>query len=162
MCEVAMTTAVQWRRDLHAHPELGFTEFRTASRVAGRLADLGWDVVVGPAAIASGERLGVPADAELEAAYARAESAGGDARFLPALRGGHTAVVATLHGSGPTVGLRADLDALPIVESVATEHLPAREGFASRWPGVMHACGHDGHVGIAIELAERLTADPPA
>ena len=40
-------TAVAWRRDLHAHPEVGFTEFRTASRVAGRLADLGWHVRAG-------------------------------------------------------------------------------------------------------------------
>ena len=157
-----MTTAVQWRRDLHAHPELGFTEFRTASRVAGRLADLGWDVVAGPDAITGGERLGVPPDAKLDAAYARAEAFGGDPRFLPALRGGHTAVVATLHGTGPVVGLRADIDALPIVESVESTHLPAREGFASRWPGEMHACGHDGHVGVAVELAERLTASPPA
>jgi aminobenzoyl-glutamate utilization protein A len=55
-----MNTAVDWRRDLHRHPELGFTEFRTASRVAGALADLGWEVVTGPDAMVAGERLGVP------------------------------------------------------------------------------------------------------
>lgn len=65
-----MNTAVAWRRDLHAHPEVGFAEFRTASLVAGRLADLGWEVVTGRAAMAAGERLGVPEEAELDAAMA--------------------------------------------------------------------------------------------
>jgi len=153
---------VAWRRDLHAHPELGFTEFRTASRVAGHLADLGWDVVAGEPAIAPQERLGVPGVDELDTAYARAAATGADPRFLPALRGGHTAVVATLPGAGPVVAVRADLDALPIVEADDPAHRPAAEGFASRWPGQMHACGHDGHVGIAVELAERLVADRPA
>jgi aminobenzoyl-glutamate utilization protein A len=61
-------TAVAWRRDLHAHPEVGFTEFRNASRVAGTLADLAREVVTGPDAMMAGERLGVPPAAELEAA----------------------------------------------------------------------------------------------
>jgi aminobenzoyl-glutamate utilization protein A len=160
-----VSTAIDWRRDLHAHPEVGFTEFRTASRVAGALADLGWEVVTGPDAMVAGERLGVPPADELAAAYARAEAHGADPRFLPVMRGGCTAVVATLRGTGPGerhIGLRADMDALPILETAAPAHRPAREGFASRWPGAMHACGHDGHVGMAVELAQRLTADPPA
>ncbi len=157
-----MHTAQAWRRDLHAHPEMGFTEFRTASRVAGALADLGWDVVTGPAAMVPEERLGVPTDVVLTAAHARAETGGGDPRFLPAMRGGHTAVVATLRGGpGPHIGLRADMDALLIHESQAPEHRPGRDGFASVHPGEMHACGHDGHVGMAVELAQRLAANPP-
>ena len=156
--------ALAWRRDLHVHPEVGFTEFRTASRVAGTLADLGWDVVTGPAAMVPGERLGVPSDAELAAAYDRAAETGADPRFLPAMRGGHTAVVATLRGARPgrSVGLRADLDALPITESTDPAHRPARHGYPSAFLGSMHACGHDGHVGMAVELAHRLAADPPA
>jgi aminobenzoyl-glutamate utilization protein A len=156
--------AVAWRRDLHAHPEVGFTEFRTASRVAGALTDLGWEVVTGPDAMVAGERLGVPPRAELDAAYERAAATGGDLRFLPAMRGGLTAVVATLRGTQPgrAVGLRADMDALPILEADGPGHRPSREGFASVWPGSMHACGHDGHVGMAVELAHRLVADPPS
>jgi aminobenzoyl-glutamate utilization protein A len=160
----AGTTAIAWRRDLHAHPETGFTEFRTASRVAGALTDLGWEVVTGPDAMVASERLGVPRPADLRTAYERAAAAGGDPRFLPAMRGGHTAVVATLRGGrpGPAVGIRVDMDALPIVEADGPDHRPAREGFASVWPGSMHACGHDGHVGMAVELAQRLAAAPPA
>jgi aminobenzoyl-glutamate utilization protein A len=156
-------TARAWRRDLHRHPEVGFTEFRTASLVAARLAELGWEVTAGHAALDSAARLGVPDDDVLARAYDRAGADGGDARWLEALRGGHTGVVATLRGAapGPTVALRADIDALPIHESNDPTHVPARDGHRSRYDGAMHACGHDGHVGMAVELAERLGAAPP-
>lgn len=63
-----------------------------------------------------------------------------------------TGVVATLHGGagpGPTLLLRADMDALPIQEE-------ATHDFASTAPGRMHACGHDAHVAIGLAVAERL------
>lgn len=63
-----------------------------------------------------------------------------------------TGVVAVLAGRGPRcVAVRADMDALPIEEA------PGREGYRSRVPGVSHACGHDGHVAIALGLAELLS-----
>jgi amidohydrolase len=65
-----------------------------------------------------------------------------------------TGVVGTLRGeagSGPTLLLRADMDALPIVEE--TTH-----GFASTVAGQMHACGHDAHTAIGLAVAERLAA----
>jgi amidohydrolase len=64
-----------------------------------------------------------------------------------------TGVVGVLHGDRPgrTIAWRADIDALPL-----TEILDAP--FASGTPGVMHACGHDGHTAIAITLAEMLAA----
>src|SRR5512144_1774242 len=66
---------------------------------------------------------------------------------------GGTGVVGVLHGDRPgrTVAWRADIDALPL-----TELLDAP--FASATPGVMHACGHDGHTAIGITLAEILAA----
>src|SRR5499425_2746987 len=62
-----------------------------------------------------------------------------------------TGVVGVLHGDRPgrTIAWRADIDALPL-----TERLEAP--FASATPGVMHACGHDGHTAVAIELADIL------
>jgi amidohydrolase len=60
--------------------------------------------------------------------------------------------------SGPSPGrlmLRADMDALPLQE--ATGH-----SFASKTPGRMHACGHDGHMAIGLAVAERLTRNAPA
>lgn len=56
--------------------------------------------------------------------------------------------------SAPTVALRADMDALPVVEETG---LP----FSSKVPGVMHACGHDGHVAIALGAAALLKQNPP-
>ncbi|MCM3389246.1 amidohydrolase [Ureibacillus chungkukjangi] len=58
-----------------------------------------------------------------------------------------TSVVGTLtRGNGPTVAIRADMDALPILET--TEH-----SFPSANSGVMHACGHDAHTAIALSVA---------
>lgn len=146
------------RRDFHRHPETGFCEFRTASRAAGVLADLGWEVLAGPDAICAPARLGVPPEEELESAWQRAAAGGGDRRFLDAMRGGLTGVAATLRGRrpGPVTAIRADMDALPIQEARSDGHHPARSGFGSLTPGAMHACGHDGHVAIALTLAARL------
>lgn len=65
---------------------------------------------------------------------------------------GNTGVVGVLEGSGPgrTIGLRADMDALPIHEQT---NLP----FASKNPGVMHACGHDAHTAMLLGAARYLS-----
>ncbi len=73
----------------------------------------------------------------------------------------HTGVAAVLKGGrpGPTIALRADMDALPVTEqvdvpfksTVTTEYLGKKVG-------VMHACGHDGHVAILMGVAQALTA----
>jgi len=111
--------AIEFRHDLHTHPELGYEETRTAGVVAREL-----------------ERLGIEA---------RTGLAGGTGLlgFLPA-------TVADPDGA-PTVGLRADMDALPIAE--ATD-LP----YASSNQGVMHACGHDGHTAILLGAAAALAS----
>jgi aminobenzoyl-glutamate utilization protein A len=54
------------------------------------------------------------------------------------------------------VAFRADIDALPIAERSDAGHRPAREGFASANPGVMHACGHDGHIAMGLALARLI------
>lgn len=66
---------------------------------------------------------------------------------------GKTGVVAILEGAqdGPTVLVRADMDALPIQEDTGSP-------FASQTASHMHACGHDGHTSIALAVAEMLTA----
>jgi hippurate hydrolase len=100
------------RRDIHAHPELGFLEHRTADLVAEQLASFGIEVHRGI----------------------------GGTGVVGVLRAGNAA------GS---VGLRADMDALPIQEANQFPH-------ASRTPGVMHACGHDGHTTMLLGAARYL------
>ena len=106
------------RRDIHAHPELGFEEQRTADLVADRLT--AWGIPI-------------------------------DRRFA------RTGVIGLVHGrdggaSGRRVGLRADMDALPVHEANAFAH-------ASRHAGVMHACGHDGHTAMLLGAAQRLARE---
>ena len=103
-------------RDLHAHPELGFEETRTAAIVARTLRDWGVDEVH--------------------------EGIGG------------TGVVAIVKGKGRgnrRIGLRADMDALPVTEATGLPH-------ASTIPGKMHACGHDGHTTMLLGAARHLAA----
>ncbi len=70
---------------------------------------------------------------------------------------GGTGVAATWDGTseGPTVLLRAELDALPLDERTSVAHRSTR-------PGAHHACGHDGHMAILVGVAGRLAAKPPA
>jgi aminobenzoyl-glutamate utilization protein A len=72
---------------------------------------------------------------------------------------GYTALWADLPCSGKpgsTLAFRFDMDANSLQESAAPEHRPGREGFASRHPGCMHACGHDGHTALGLGLAALL------
>jgi amidohydrolase len=100
------------RRDIHAHPELGFEEQRTAALVAAKLAEWGVEVHTGI---------------------------------------GGTGVVGVLRrGNGQaSIGLRCDMDALPMDEGTG---LP----YASLNPGRMHGCGHDGHTAMLLGAARTL------
>ena len=103
----------RWRRDIHAHPELGFEEHRTSEFVAAKLEEFGVQVHRGI---------------------------------------GGTGVVGVLRVGNETksIGLRADMDALPILEENTFEH-------RSRHDGHMHACGHDGHTVMLLGAAKYLS-----
>jgi len=102
------------RQDIHAHPELGLEEHRTADLVAQKLQEWGIEVHRGV----------------------------GTTGVVGVLRSGN--------GEG-TIGLRADMDALPILEA---NDIPYR----SRNQGKMHACGHDGHTTMLLGAARYLAA----
>jgi amidohydrolase len=105
-----------WRRDIHAHPELQYDVHRTAGAVADKLKNFGCDEVV----------TGI----------------------------GGTGVVGVIRGSkagegGRVIGLRADMDTLPIEEATDVP-------YKSTAPGKMHACGHDGHTAMLLGAARYL------
>ncbi|MEE9588448.1 MAG: M20 aminoacylase family protein [Hyphomicrobiaceae bacterium] len=105
----------EWRRDIHAHPELLFDVHRTAGVVVDKLKAFGVDDVV----------TGI----------------------------GRTGVVGVIRGrasnSGKVIGLRADMDALPIQEVRDIPH-------KSKVDGKMHACGHDGHTAMLLGATKYL------
>lgn len=156
----AGSRAIAVRRDLHRHPELAYTEIRTASLVARRLTQLGYAVKVGSEVMAAESRYGLPPAEELERHYQRAKADGADPEFVEKVKDGYPGVVGILRGAkpGPVVAIRQDMDALPIPEASEESHVPAREGFRSQYGGLMHACGHDGHTAIGLGVAEVLAA----
>jgi amidohydrolase len=103
----------EWRRDIHAHPELRYEVHRTAALVADKLKGFGCDEVV---------------------------SGIGQTGVVGVIRG---------RGAGKAIGLRADMDALPLNEETG---LP----YQSTVPGRMHACGHDGHTAMLLGAAKYL------
>jgi amidohydrolase len=113
---------IEWRRDIHRHPELSNRETRTAKLVAEHLKKLGLEVRTGIA---------------------------------------HTGVSAYLKGGlpGPTIALRADMDALPVTEKT---DVPFKSVVTSQYRGqtvgVMHACGHDMHTAVLMGVAQTLSA----
>lgn len=154
-----MLDLVTLRRDFHMHPEVGFTEFRTASKVVEVLTSLGFEVIFGQDALDGESRRGLPSEEVLEAAYERALRDGANPAIVEKMRGGYTAVIGVKKGKGegPTVAFRFDMDALPVLESKEADHLPYANGFRSRYEGNMHACAHDGHTTIGLGLAEKLS-----
>lgn len=147
-----------WRRDFHHYAESGWLEFRTASHVAEILHGLGYQLALGRDVVNAQARMGLPDEATLAREEARAREQGAVERWLPAFSGGFTGLVATLATGrpGPVIAFRVDMDALDLDERRDESHRPFREGFASCNPGMMHACGHDGHTTIGLALAHVL------
>ncbi|MFC4712166.1 amidohydrolase [Planococcus dechangensis] len=147
------------RRKRHQYPEVGFTEYVTTYELHENLNGKGFKLYVGEDVLVSSERMGVPDEHVLEANEQRAQADGIPDAFLEKMKGGHTGLVAVLETGkpGPHFAYRFDIDGLPIEESMDPQHVPADEGFRSGAPGVMHACGHDGHVAIGLGFAEYLT-----
>lgn len=157
----AQARAIDTRRDIHKHAELGLIEFRTAALVANRLNELGLDVSVGKEIMDESSVYGLPPEEAVAQGFERAVEEGADRALIERMRGGCTGVVGVLDTGrpGPTLALRADMDALPIVEHGGSDHVPAREGFLSIHEGVMHACGHDAHTAVGLAVAELLAAN---
>ena len=103
---------IEWRRILHANPELSGVENHTHDFLLQQL-----------------QRLDIPIQTF----------------------DSHAGIVATLEGKGRggVIALRADMDALPVNEETGVE-------YCSKSPGVMHACGHDGHMAMLLGAATAL------
>lgn len=155
--EALQPEMVAYRRDFHKYAESGWFEMRTTSIIARRLTELGYEVLVGEDVCDRDARMGVADEATLEAQYQRAIEQGADPEFVKPTRGGMTGAIGILRcGEGPTVALRFDIDALGVIESEDADHRPYAEGWRSVNPGMMHACGHDGHAAVGLGVAKLL------
>lgn len=148
------------RRNLHQHPETGWTEFRTASMIIKELQALGYEVSFGAAVVNEEYMMGVPSEEALAGYMERAISEGAEAELVEQMAGGKTGVVAVLKTGKPgkTVAFRFDMDCNDVEEDKGEAHRPTGEGFASCHKNAMHACGHDGHVTIGLATAKLLAA----
>lgn len=149
---------VELRRDLHQHPEPAWCEFYTTARLVDELETRDLDALyVGPEVLSEDDRMAVPDGDKLTTWFERARDAGAREDILERLEGGYTGAVAVLErGEGPTVGLRVDIDGLPITESEDADHAPAAGGFRSENEGYMHACGHDSHATIGLGVLDAI------
>ncbi len=160
MIAASNAPAVLVRRDLHRHPETAFLEYRTASRIAAYLDHLGFAVRTGREVMDYDAVIDPPPAGQVADARRAALAAGGDPAWMERMPDGLTGIVADYRfGEGPVVAFRFDMDALPVSETEAAEHRPNAEDYRSRFAGRMHACGHDGHVGIGLALARRLSRE---
>ncbi|WP_249870312.1 amidohydrolase [Oceanobacillus saliphilus] len=151
---------VSWRQSFHQYPELGFMEYVTTYRLGKELEKLGFSLHIGDDAIDPDARLGIPEAEDLIAHEQEAIDAGVDESWMKKMQGGLTGLVATLDTgrTGDHVAFRFDIDALPIKESTDESHLPFHDAFASKSTGVMHACGHDGHMTIGLGVAAYIAS----
>lgn len=160
MAEHLYPEMVKRRRDLHRHPEAGWTEFRTASMVIYELEALGYEVHFGKEVIDGSQQMGLPDKEVLASCMERAVEEGADENLVAAMAGGKTGVVGILHTGRPgkTVALRFDMDCNEVEEASDEKHRPYRERFFSLHPGCMHACGHDGHTTAGLAIAKILSS----
>ena len=162
-CEDSYKSMVQFRRDIHKHPERPCLEYRTASTVICELRRLGYEVHYGPEVMNLNVVKNIlPTQEEGDAAMRQAIDEGADPNLVAEMKYHNTAVVGILRcGEGPVIGLRADMDALNVIESQSPSHVPNKEGFSSIHPNISHACGHDAHtaMGLAIASVMKRLAD---
>lgn len=153
-----MNKFIEYRREFHHYPEIGWREIRTSARVAEILEGMGYRCLMGKDVLnldtIAFEML---TEEERQAEMNRAVSQGADPSYVERTEG-YPGVIAELDTGkeGPVTAFRFDIDCLPYQEPEKEGFRPFDEGYISCNAECVHACGHDAHTAIGLGLAEAL------
>ncbi|MFR6222100.1 MAG: amidohydrolase [Anaerococcus sp.] len=149
---------IRLRRHFHKYAEPAWMEFLTTAKIIEELKNYNIDLYYGKE-IYFNKRMGLPEKSILES-YKNSISISNIEKKEEILDS-YTGLIAVLDTKkiGPNIGFRFDIDANELCESNSLGHLPNILNFSSKNSFAMHACGHDAHMSIGIELAKILASN---
>lgn len=149
---------IRLRRHFHKYAEPAWMEFLTTVKIIEELKNYNLDLYYGKE-IYFNKRMGLPEKSILES-YKNSISIS-DIEKKEEILDSYTGLIAVLDTKkiGPNIGFRFDIDANELCESNSLGHLPNILNFSSKNSFAMHACGHDAHMSIGIELAKILASN---
>lgn len=149
---------IRLRRHFHKYAEPAWMEFLTTAKIVEELKNYNLDLYYGKE-IYFNKRMGLPEKSILES-YKNSISIS-DIEKKEEILDSYTGLIAVLDTKkiGPNIGFRFDIDANELCESNSLGHLPNILNFSSKNSFAMHACGHDAHMSIGIELAKILASN---
>lgn len=149
---------IRLRRHFHKYAEPAWMEFLTTAKIIEELKNYNLEIYYGKE-IYFNKRMGLPEKSILES-YKNSISISNIEKKEEILDS-YTGLIAVLDTKkiGPNIGFRFDIDANELCESNSLGHLPNILNFSSKNSFAMHACGHDAHMSIGIELAKILASN---
>ena len=153
-----MNQFIEYRREFHHYPELGWREMRTSARVAEILEGMGYRCLMGDEVVkVESIDFEMLSDEEKKAEMERAVAQGANPDYVKRTNG-YPGVICELDTGkeGPVTAFRFDIDCLPYDEPQKEGFRPFDEGYISCNAGCVHACGHDAHTAIGLGLAYEL------
>lgn len=149
---------IRLRRHFHKYAEPAWMEFLTTAKIIEELENYNLNLYYGKE-IYFNKRMGLPEKSILES-YKNSISIS-DIEKKEEILDSYTGLIAVLDTKkiGPNIGFRFDIDANELCESNSLGHLPNILNFSSKNSFAMHACGHDAHMSIGIELAKILASN---
>ena len=153
-----MNQFIEYRREFHHYPEIGWREMRTSARIAEILEGMGYRCLMGDEVVKlESIDFEMLSDEEKKAEMERAIAQGANPDYVKRTNG-YPGVICELDTGkeGPVTAYRFDIDCLPYDEPQKEGFRPFDEGYISCNAGCVHACGHDAHTAIGLGLAYEL------
>ncbi|MGX2950437.1 M20 family metallo-hydrolase [Ursidibacter sp. B-7004-1] len=152
---INLSQLIEWRREFHQYPETGWAEFWTTSKIADYLEAMGFEQILMGKQIINPEFVRGRHLPTVKQGIEKALVNGANPKWLDKMQE-FTGCVAIFDSgkAGATVALRFDIDCVNVSETKVDSHKPNQLGFSSKNEGLMHACGHDGHIAVGLGVAQ--------